>query len=651
MEKSEEIVLSHLVLPIIKDLVIPKIKSIIKKFSIKSIDENSISTNFQEYLSQRYEKFLIIDTLAFPNKQTLFKELYEPLTLISKEDYSKPIEIKINSYPEKFLPKYVRVIIEDTAGMGKSTLTKKLFLSIIEQNCGIPVLIELRQINKNNDFLKEIQNQLSGIGTPIPLEIILKLINEGEFIFFFDGFDEISKSDREFVIKDLHRFIEKANNSYLLIASRPDDSLVSFGDFQKFNIKPLVENEAFSLIRRYDSYSYKPIAKELIEQLQYKKDVSLREFLSNPFLVSLLYKSFEYKKDIPLKKCQFYRQVYDALFESHDLSKEGYLKREKYCNLHLDDFERVLRYVGFLTAIENKIEYDKNKFLNIVDKAKTFTPDLVFKSSDFLNDLLETVPLFRKDGNYIKWAHKSLQDYFSAKFIWIDARNNQESILKKIYEDDDNKRFYNILDLFNELDPKTFEVTILLWLLEDFQKYCKSSYNKLPGISAHLIKQRIENNYHKECIIVVTKKEDFNSIRLGKEKTHQYYRDKINKLNFDDHTITCNYFMKSNIATLTFISDKSNLDTILELASSRFPELAAYKVHKIDLDKLILLKEDSFYKVNDDVNNIVNDIKIFELVSDLTISGFTLNYDNCLKKLKQIKKIYSTKRDNDLINW
>jgi hypothetical protein len=109
--------------------------------------------------------------------------------------------------------------------------------------------------------------------------------------------------------------------------------------------------------------------------------------------------------------------------------------------------------------------------------------------------------------------------------------------------------------------------------------------------------------------------------------------------------------MKSNIATLTFISVKSNLDTILELASSRFPELAAYKVHKIDLDKLILLKEDSFYKVNDDVNNIVNDIKIFELVSDLTISGFTLNYDNCLKKLKQIKKIYSTKRDNDLINW
>ena len=25
---------------------------------------------------------------------------------------------------------------------------------------------------------------------------------------------------------------------------------------------------------------------------------------------------------------QFYQQVYDALFEAHDLSKEGYLKRE-----------------------------------------------------------------------------------------------------------------------------------------------------------------------------------------------------------------------------------------------------------------------------------------------------------------------------------
>ena len=145
-------------------------------------------------------------------------------------------EIKINDFSDDFLPTHMRVIIEDTAGMGKSTITKKLFLSAIEKKAGIPILIELRQINKNNSFLNEIQNQLSPIGKPIAIDVILKLILEGEFIFLFDGFDEISKADKEFVIKDLHKFIEKANNNYFLITSRQEDSLVSFGDFQKFNV-------------------------------------------------------------------------------------------------------------------------------------------------------------------------------------------------------------------------------------------------------------------------------------------------------------------------------------------------------------------------------------------------------------------------------
>lgn len=131
--------------------------------------------------------------------------------------------------------------------MGKSTITKKIFLSAIEQKMGIPILIELRQINKNNSFLQEIKSQLSSIRKELPIDLILKLIAEGEFIFLFDGFDEIAKSDRDFVIKDLHKFIEKENNNYFLITSIKEDSLVSFGDFKKFNVRPLTEIEASQL--------------------------------------------------------------------------------------------------------------------------------------------------------------------------------------------------------------------------------------------------------------------------------------------------------------------------------------------------------------------------------------------------------------------
>lgn len=587
MDGTNEIILANLILPIIKDLVIPKIQSTIKKFSYKNIDETKLEANFESYLIQRYEKFLVIDTLVFPNKQTLLDVLYQPLTLTSQDFNNKEIEILINDYPQEFIPKYIRVLIEDSAGMGKSTISKKLFLSIIRQKSGIPILIELSQINKKNSILKEIQNQLSPIGKKLSQDFIIKLINEGEFIFLFDGFDEISMDNREFAIRELHKFIEKANHNYFLITSRPEESLTSFGDFQKFNVKPLEKGEAYSLLSKYDEYSYKPISKNLIKQLNDNPKDSLQEYLTNPFLVSLLYKSFEYKKDIPVKKSQFYQQVYDALFETHDLSKEGYLKRDKYSNLHLDDFERVLRYIGYFSSIENRVEYDKNGIIKYIDKAKKHLNDLSFRSSDFLKDLLKTVPLFKKEGNYFKWGHKSLQDYFAAKFLWIDSKESQEKILLKIYNEDKSKRFYNFLDLFYELDPKAFELTILKWLLKDFFDFDSNHYDYY-GKKDAIVKKRIENSFNKKCTIVVCRKEDLEVISTGRspkdKEIHDYYSSKVT--HSFDHT-TYHYFKSPKVVTLTYIDLGESKDTILKLISDRMPELAENRYHDSEKNELL----------------------------------------------------------------
>ncbi|WP_430410546.1 hypothetical protein [Kordia sp.] len=139
MDTSQELVIANLVLPIVKDLVLPKIQSIFKKFKIESTDKKSVEEQLCDYLERRYTKFLTIDTLVFPNMQTALEILYQPLTVSCREGISgDEINIKIDCYPKDLLPNYARVIIEDTAGMGKSTITKKLFQSIIEQKAGIP---------------------------------------------------------------------------------------------------------------------------------------------------------------------------------------------------------------------------------------------------------------------------------------------------------------------------------------------------------------------------------------------------------------------------------------------------------------------------------------------------------------------------------
>lgn len=652
-ETVKSLVVQGLLMPIMKDWVKPKIQAVLEKHtnSKTKIDAELIEKRFDEYLTRRYLHFAVIDTLVFPNKQTLLSTIYQPLTVTDGNMYNKGVEIKIDGYPQEFIPNYCRVIIEDTAGMGKSTISKRLFQAIVEQNAGIPILIELRHLNAKNRILKEIQKQLSPNGKTISQDVILKMIDEKGFIFLFDGFDEIANRDRDFVIKELHSFIEKAHENYFLITSRADNSLTSFGSFHKFRIKDLEVEEAYKLLHRYDVYSAKKIAKLLIEQLEDKLTESLEEYLTNPLLVSLLYKSFEYKKDIPIKKSQFYSQVYDALFEMHDLSKEGYLKRDKASNLHRDDFERVLRIMAYFTATENEVEYSRDSIISIIDRAKSHLPNLRFQSSDFLNDLLHVVPLFRQEGNYYRWSHKSLQDYFAAKFIWQDAKENRDKILRKIFDLEENERFYNLLDIYYELDPNGFDTTITRWLLTDFCKYANDNINKLDHIPLRLRKERICHTYAHTYEIVITKKSDY---KLMKEDPsvfiREHYMSQKNR-GFD----YCDWykFDEFQLATILFYKLRKNIMTIMRLLYDKKNDLILLSFDT-DLDEAIVeefFEEGAVYPVNMDADNIVNDPQLFELVNEMIGNIFIteLSYDEAFKELERIEQM--TKADNDFINW
>ncbi|QHI37970.1 hypothetical protein IMCC3317_33530 [Kordia antarctica] len=654
MDTSQELLIANLVYPIVKDLVLPKIQAVFKKNPKISVKKESVEEQLNLYLTQRYTKFLTIDTLVFPNMQTALEILYQPLTISCWEGViGENIAIKIDSYPKELLPNYARVIIEDTAGMGKSTITKKLFQSIIEQKAGIPVLIELSQIKKKNSILKEIQNQMSPIGKKLSQDILLKLINEGNFIFLFDGYDEIALDDRDFTIKELHRFIEKAGDNYFLITSRPEDSLTSFGDFQKFHVNPLKNEEAYELLEKYDTYGHNKIAESLIEQLE-ESDDSLQEYLSNPFLVSLLYKSYEYKKDIPVKKTQFYQKVYDALFEAHDLSKVGYLKREKYSKLHTDDFERVLRYIGFFTSKANKIEYDKNSIIQFIEKAKRQTTDLKFKASDYLKDLLKTVPLFKKEGNNYKWAHKSLQDYFAAKFIWIDAKESRIDILIKIFHDEQNQRFYNVLLLYFELDRKGFEHTILKLLLIEFKKFIHDHdhYNYLSK-EEHKI-ERIEKTFAKESIVImISKASDY---KKGASDVYRKYVKKTNKLNSftEDQSAQLYKSQNPNRYIFTVITYNIYLAVILRLINEVYPNLTRKHFSTEYISTICKIREGNIYTLDDKRSNVLNKEENFKFVNDVignSNSRRSLKYYECLSKLKELEKNDSEAEKNELLDW
>lgn len=412
--------------------------------------------HFWNYLERTYKKLLKIRPIGFQEPLD-FLDVYIPLSI---EDCKRNHEgFIIDGFPEKLLHKHTLIV--DNAGMGKSTIAKRMFISVFENgNFGIPILIELRHLSKENNVINEILNQIKNLSSDFNENLLTTLVEKGGFVFFLDGYDEITYNEKTSVTESLQSFIEKAsNNNTFILTSREDEALSGFQSFDQYSIKQLTEQDAYKLLRNLDNSGEK--SGLLIEKLQNELS-GVEDFLVNPLLVTLLFTAFDYEPTIPPKKYLFYDQVFNAFFQQHDLSKGGGWQRDKHCKLAKDDFERILRCIGFISIINHKIEFTRPEITSIIEKAKNNNRTINFQASDFLKDLIETVPLFTKDGTTYKWTHKSLAEYFAVEFIVRDSMKEEQYYIEKLYEKDDGVLNENLFDLYFDINPAGFRKYLLL---------------------------------------------------------------------------------------------------------------------------------------------------------------------------------------------
>ena len=484
----------------IKNYALPKLSKLAHSISKEGKAYLSLNSNaFIAYYKRAYNNYSIINTLAFKERVKKLKDIYIPLTIYPVDNKKEKKLTKIEGYPKELLDKYGRILITDTAGMGKSTLMKRMFLDVIDGQFGIPIFIELRRLNENNDILNEVAIQLGGLNDGFDKGILETLFVDGEFIFFFDGYDEISSSNKAFVTRNIQDFVAKAPNNKYILTSRPEEELACFGEFQEFRIRELKQVESYDLLRKYDISG--KTSRLLISKLETGNYSMINEFLKNPLLVSLLFAAFDFKQTIPLKKHIFYRQVFDAYFDSHDLSKGDSYVHEKKSNLDLDDFDKVMRKIGYECLRKQKIEFEKDELLNIIDSAKSGFSNLKFASTSLLGDLLKAVPLFCQDGMYYKWVHKSLQEYFAAEFIYKDSKNNQDAILTALYKSKKIDLYINLLDLYFDIDPVGFQKNIVKPLLESYVEYYEKFYFHSDVISSEAVNLRLTITYCNRVLV------------------------------------------------------------------------------------------------------------------------------------------------------
>lgn len=547
----------------VTSVLLSSLQSVLGKFLEKHLSEipdklnlamakASFVDSFAEYIDRCYQSNRIINTIVFSNQQTLLKEIYVPLTLV--ETGSEPNrEYLIDKYPKDLIEHYQRILIKDTAGMGKSTLVRYMLLSEIDgtDNYPIPFFIDLRRLTQENTLIKEIRSQLSSLKEEFNNDLMLSLFQDGGFIFYLDGYDEIALSERDAVKQDLRDFINKARGidkeqvNYFVLTSREDKDLSDFGDFKLMNIRPLSKTEVFELLKRYDK-SGERISEALINELNAGVYSSIESFLENPFLVSLLYCAYIPDRPLPQRKTIFYEQVFESFFGTR-----GGFVRPKKSGLGMSDFHKVLRTIGFVSVMNNETEFHRLDFVAILNRVKILMRDVSFEVDDLFYDLLHTVPLFCTDGVFYRWAHRSLQEYYAAEFIRLDSERKEE-ILTTIRKSVNLSVFYNLLDFYNEIDPSGFNRYIILPVLKEYVVFVDCTLKSVLPKNHGIVRRLCEMCFGRNLMLYIPTSDEQQSLREELQARSECYQTLDDALK--TKKAVDNYRMKKKRGSLAIFS-------------------------------------------------------------------------------------------------
>lgn len=416
---------------------------------------------FEEYALYCYKKNVYMNSLALGNNKRSILEIYQPLTIKNKIN-----KIKINSANIDFIKKYKNILLVDEAGMGKSTIVKYLSIKTLLDGMIIPIIIELRNL-EGIEIIEYIKKQIEPLHYTIKASDLSLIIKQGNFLIFFDGYDEIEEKYKKSVTNKIKEFVNKTDNNYYVLTSREESGLVTFDSFQRFGICKLECDEACDLIRKIDENG--ELSEYIIDLIKNDPNSgAINDLLGNPLLVSILYKTFTSGNwNIPYKKSEFYNQIYYALYDKHDRTKDPTFEHIKKSGLDCSDFFSVLRGIGFQCLQESKIEYRRNQIWKLIGNVLSDMKWLSTNTDDFLYDLIYTVPYFQDFNLYLKWTHKSFMEYFAACFI-SDVLNEKDK--GKVYNLLSNKpdKYYNVLDFCYDIDIQSFRRYIIFPLLSKY---------------------------------------------------------------------------------------------------------------------------------------------------------------------------------------
>lgn len=442
---------------------------------LKNEASHFINDGLEDYLNNIRGKFSRTKTFLYRNENVDFYSVFFPVSL--NLGHTK---VKIQSLTELFQHSRFATIIGH-AGSGKTMLMKHFFLSSIDTQFRIPIVVELRSLNEFEGSIIEYIYQIIFHNKLSPSQRILeRLLSGGNFIFLLDGYDEIFSNKKGKITDDLERFIDKYHLNNFLITSRPGAGIESFPRFNNYYVAPLSREEIIEFVDLQLTGNEDTQLADKIKTLINRPDNrDYDNFLSSPLLLSMFLLTFSSYPELPRRKSKFYYNVFDTLATKHDsFTKKGGYQHERKTGLQNEEFENILKWFSYISLFEGKYSFDSQYLTSkLNDIKKSF--NLTYNTNDLIKDLTLSIAIIIVDGVEYKFPHKSLQEYFCALLIKDLPLSHKEKIYSEKLDQQlkqtngGNENFWN---LCAELDKINFESYFLVKKLEElYEELCLKS--------------------------------------------------------------------------------------------------------------------------------------------------------------------------------
>jgi hypothetical protein len=420
----------------------------------RRLDDPRLAGAFTSYARRLQERVTAIRTVL--SREPLpFSVVYEPLSLVLPHSKAALPDAELRQGG-------ARTIVVDGAGMGKSTYARRLITDALEAEDLVPAFLELRRIEPGTSLKEAIAREFDDFDQPFERDLLFRLFKVGRFFFVLDGLDEVPTDQRRTLLSELEELSVSAEQSALVLTTRPETALPSFPNGRSLTIKPLTREQSESLVRRYDrALGGLDLGERLIEEFAAVPP----RFLQTPLLVALLYRTFGYTHSISTRVSIFYDELYNALYKGHDLTKSGFV-RAKVSGLDVAEFRRLVRGFAFLVILNQRASLrGDGEAQEIAADASRLTSVVPISAAGFVEDLLAAVPLLVRDGLELRFIHKSIAEFFAAEYLAI-GNPEGDQMISDILTGPLTRRFAPVFDFLADLDPPLFRRAVVAPLAE-----------------------------------------------------------------------------------------------------------------------------------------------------------------------------------------